>query len=136
MAVLDYAGLQTGIYNILAGDATLGALITGVYDSVPEGTALPYVVIGDPSSADWDTKDTKGQRGLFYIHVWSEYAEWSEAYSIMDRIDTLLAGASISLSVLTALALRVTQVTCLRDVAPHGRELRHGILSVEFTITE
>lgn len=39
--------LQTAVYGILSGDATLGAVMTGgVYDAAPPEATLPYVKLG------------------------------------------------------------------------------------------
>ena len=46
---------DTWLYTELTGDATLMALITGVYaDIAPEGTALPYVVSPPDGATDDD----------------------------------------------------------------------------------
>ena len=48
--------LQERIYSTLNGDSTLGALITGVFDGVPDGQTLPIVVIGEQTSNDNGSK--------------------------------------------------------------------------------
>ena len=50
--------LQERIYSTLNGDSTLGALITGVFDGVPDGQALPIVVIGEQTSNRFRNKRT------------------------------------------------------------------------------
>jgi len=52
--------LQTAVYNALSADATLVSAVTGIYDFVPEGTAFPYVKVGDQTMVDGGTKNKKG----------------------------------------------------------------------------
>ena len=42
--ILEY---QKAIFAKLAGDAPLAALITGVYDAVPQDVIAPYIYFGD-----------------------------------------------------------------------------------------
>ena len=58
MALHSFA-LQQAIFTALDG-ATIndadGNAITGVFDDVPENTAYPYVVIGEETATNIDTK--------------------------------------------------------------------------------
>src|SRR4051812_27062870 len=64
--------LQAGIYNRLTGYSALTTALGGskVYDHVPQGTAAPYVVIGDDTATDWDTKSKAGWELTVTVHVW------------------------------------------------------------------
>ena len=64
--------LQQAIYAALIGDSALMALISGVYDYVPEGSALDYVTIGDDDFNANDTKTSNGFEVYATIHAWSE----------------------------------------------------------------
>lgn len=71
MASPDNA-LQAGIYTRLTGYSALTTALGGsyVYDHVPQGQAAPYVVIGEDTLTDWDTKSKNGWEGTVTIHVW------------------------------------------------------------------
>lgn len=64
--------LQAGIYTRLTGYSALTTALGGsyVYDYVPQGRAAPFVVIGDDTLTDWDTKNTEGWECTVTIHVW------------------------------------------------------------------
>lgn len=65
--------LQTGIYNRLAGYSALTALLhttTSIFDHVPQGEDAPYVVIGDDTAVDSDTKTNNGWEFTITVHCW------------------------------------------------------------------
>ena len=90
--------LQRAIYLKLNGDATLSALITGVFDHVPQNQAFPYVVLGEDTLKDWSTFGTLGQEPTVTLHVWSRSRGKREAQDILSRIDTLLHRASLTVT--------------------------------------
>lgn len=98
MSGLVLLPLQTAVFEQLDGDATLGALITGVFDHVPQGTAYPYVTIGDASSEDWSTATSVGAQTRFAIQVFGRSGGRKAMLTIMERIYALLHGESLSLS--------------------------------------
>ena len=52
--------LQKAIYSRLSGGSITDEnddAITGVFDDVPEGTAYPYVVMGEETATNIGTKD-------------------------------------------------------------------------------
>ena len=81
---------QTRLYAILTGDATLMALVTGVFDFVPDQQSFPTVTIGDDVFVNWDNHSANGFQGTSTIHTWSQMPGKNEAMSIMNRIYTLL----------------------------------------------
>ncbi|WP_020474240.1 DUF3168 domain-containing protein [Zavarzinella formosa] len=64
--------LQKGVYDRLVGYSPLTTALGGpkVYDHVPQGTDAPYVVIGDDTALDWDTKDKAGWEFTLTVHCW------------------------------------------------------------------
>ena len=64
--------LQAGIYTRLNNYSALTAVIGAnkVFDHVPQGTVAPYVMIGDDTAIDWDTKSKFGWEFTLTIHVW------------------------------------------------------------------
>lgn len=96
MGAFSHYELQKAIYQALTGDAALMALVAGIFDRVTEGTAYPYVTIGESAGRDWSTKTTKGVQYLLSLHVWSRGGGRKQAADIMDRIHTVLHDASLA----------------------------------------
>lgn len=88
--------LQKSIYDVLRLDATLGTKATGgVHDFVPQGTAYPYVVVGDDLAEAWDTKGTDGTEVIVSIHTWSQKEGFKETKEIMAEVVRLLHNVSL-----------------------------------------
>ena len=100
MALHSFA-LQQTIFTALDG-ATIndvdGNSITGVFDDVPENTAYPYIVIGEETATNIDTKDKDAHEHTLTIHVWSQYRGRKEIKNIMSSVYTTLHNASITVS--------------------------------------
>jgi len=62
--------IQQALYSALAGDATLMAKVTGVYDQVPQDGVFPYIVIGDGEAEEWDTDTETGLVSRLDVHAW------------------------------------------------------------------
>lgn len=90
----------TAIYSLLTSDVTLMALITGVFNEVPQKQTFPYVVIGndDNNERKFNTFGKKGKETHIFIHVYSLYKGDSEALGIAERIDVLLDWTSLTIS--------------------------------------
>tara|TARA_R100000734_G_C3291741_1_gene83487 strand:+ start:418 stop:828 length:411 start_codon:yes stop_codon:yes gene_type:complete len=100
MALHSFA-LQQAIFTAL-DNATIndvsGNSITGVFDDVPENTAYPYIVIGEETATNIDTKDKDAHEHTLTIHVWSQYRGRKEIKNIMSSVYTTLHNASITVS--------------------------------------
>ena len=83
---LHTSSLQTAIYGQLSGDSALTALVTGVFDDVPENTNYPFVRIGEETILDNSTKDLQGQEITITIHAYSEYRGKREVKQILGAI--------------------------------------------------
>jgi hypothetical protein len=94
--------IQKAIYDTLANDYTLSALVTGVYDSVPQAedagtdTAFPYITVGDDTALDWNTDTSNGKEATITIHSWSRYRGRAEVKEIQGAIYQALHLANIS----------------------------------------
>jgi hypothetical protein len=106
MAVFSQHPLQKAIYQTLSGDATLMGLVTGVYDRPPQGSAFPYITLGESEGRDWSTKTTSGMEQIVSQHVWSREGGRKQASLIMERIHTLLHDAGLSVEGQTLISLR------------------------------
>ena len=91
--------LQKAIYSTLSGSVTgIDGASVSVYDDVPEGTAYPYVVIGEETSANDGTKDIDAVEYTLTLHVWSQYRGRREIKEIMQSVYDLLHDAAITVA--------------------------------------
>jgi len=88
--------IQTAIYDKLIADAGLMALISGVYDAVPQTEVFPYVTIGDDNHSDWSTNTTLGTEVRATINVWSRDRGRREAKLIQAEIYDALNRATLT----------------------------------------
>lgn len=63
--------LQKAIYQRLSSDTILQAMVSGIYDEVPEGSPLPFVHLGDDTVNPYDTKLSYGEDNTVTIHVYA-----------------------------------------------------------------
>jgi hypothetical protein len=77
---------QTVIFNALDGNAPLNAIVSGVYDAVPQVEIFPYVTIGEDSINEWDTFDNVGANASITVHTWSRARGRKETKQIQGLI--------------------------------------------------
>jgi len=125
--------VQTALYAKLTGDATLMALITGVYDDVPTGTALPYVVFGEWTDESDDTMGANHRELTFVLEVHSEYLGFKESLNIADEVKRVLHKCSLTVT-------GATFVGCLYQESfpqrPPGGRLRFIPMRFRLRISE
>lgn len=125
---------QKGIYDRLAGYAPLTTALGGtkVYDHVPQGTAAPYVLIGDDTATDWDTKSKNGWEFTVTLHCWDfEKAGRKSVKNLLSLIHDALhqQEANITVSGFTLVQIRRdNQLTTQEsNVAGEGDHYYHGV---------
>ena len=106
MSGLILQALQSALYVRLSGDAALSAMISGVFDHVPDHTDYPYVTLGDASSRDWSTTTTTGADTQFTLSIYSRSGGRKETLLIMERLHTLLHGVALAISGHQCVSLR------------------------------
>jgi hypothetical protein len=72
---------QKKIYEALSG-----VISCPVYDNAPQGSAFPYVTIGEANLTDNDTDSTQNVYISYVIHVWSRADGRKEIKTIMGEI--------------------------------------------------
>jgi hypothetical protein len=91
MSAVDPAdAIQAGLYSLLDDDATLGALISGVYDSVPGDVEPAYVVVGEMLSTPDGTHDGEGRQTAATLHTWTRAESFAPGNVIGARVVALL----------------------------------------------
>lgn len=121
--------VQTALYSTLTTDSTLMALVSGVYDSVPEPAVYPFVVIGEAIEMPANEHGSFGSRVSCTIHVWSEYRGFAQVNTMLDCLVRLLDHAPVVIGGRTLVAIRLEQILTLRDSDP---DIRHGV--ARFTV--
>ena len=92
--------LQVGLFELLDGDATLGALVAGVFDDVPESAARPYVSIGEMTSTEDSVHGGPGRETAAVIHTWTDAQSFRPGNQIAARVVELLARQHVALDAL------------------------------------
>ncbi len=91
--------LQRGVYQTLAADVSLIALLGGprIYDKPPQAAAFPYLSIGQSVVQDWSTGTEDGAEHLLTLHVWSRANGKKQVFELMAAIETALHDRAIAL---------------------------------------
>ena len=92
--------LQKTIFTTLNGDNTIKSTFSAtVHDHVPQGTAYPYIVIGEETMTDESsTKTIDFNNFTLTIHIFSRNRGRKEAKQIMARIYELLHNQNLSVT--------------------------------------
>ncbi len=131
MASLGYYVLQKAIYEKLTGNSQLMAAVTGIFDNPTQGTAFPFITIGDVSSGDLSNlgKDVIEQQ--IYLHVWSREGGHKQASDIMEIIYGLLHNGTVTISGKTVVMMRF--VTTKIQMESDGWTY-HGIMHLKIIL--
>lgn len=99
MAVDSMKDVQAALYAHLTGDTVLNGLVQGrIFDFVPQGTAFPYVAIGETVSHAFDTQSSSGNEMMVTLHVYSQARGGREAQVILARIREILHEADFAIA--------------------------------------
>jgi len=133
MSSLALMEVQRALYTKLQGDGVLLGMVTGVYDAVPQKTALPYVVIGDGrlrtiSSDALDLSEMELQ-----LDIWTDAKGRKAALVIMSRLYALLHLGALTLSGFQQVTLRCEQADT--ELTEQATRI-HGSLIVRATVVE
>lgn len=82
--------VQRAIYAKLHGDEALMAVVSGVFDEVPEAGELPFVAFQELTETPSDTHDTRGFEVMVTINAWSGYKGNRQAAEILAHVDRIL----------------------------------------------
>jgi hypothetical protein len=123
--------IQGAIYSKLTASSAVMALVTGVYDDVPQAAkseddgAFPFIVIGDDDYLSWDTDTEVGWQCDFRVHIWSRYRGKKELLDIANAVHNALNRTATSTTGYHV--LDINHVSTDSFVEPDGKT-RHGIL--------
>lgn len=130
MSVAALWPLQQAVYDRLAGDAGLTALLAegaaSLFDHVPQASAFPYVVIGEASATPGEiaSKTEAGLAQTLTLHVWSRDRGFGETKRILAALAATLEDAPLGVAGHALVALRFEFAATFLD--PDGLT-RHGV---------
>lgn len=107
--------LQVAVYGELSGDAPLAAMVTGIFDAVPDQQPYPYSVIGDATAVPFRTFGRDGAEVTITVHTWSQFAGFSEAQAIDGRIQEVLDDAELEVEGFGVVMFNYEETTTIRD---------------------
>ncbi|MCZ9352988.1 DUF3168 domain-containing protein [Streptomyces mutabilis] len=125
--------LQLAIVQKARAHAPLTALVTGVFDEVPEAQPHPYITVG---SITENVSDAHNQRGLdasVVLHIWSKYRGYKQAAEILSALDAALDRQPLAVTGFKDVSIAHQQHTELRDPDP---EIRHINVSYRVWLTK
>ena len=118
--------LQKAIFTTISGNITgMTSANVPVFDDVPEGTAYPYVVIGEETASNNGTKTLDGIEHTLTIHAWSQYRGRREIKEIMQSVYEKLHNTDISVSGASLVNIRQEFNTTLAET---DGITRHGVM--------
>lgn len=94
------AALQAAVYQRLAGDGALDALVSGaIHDSIPPGTVTgTYVSLGPEDVRDASDQVGRGALHEFTVSVITDQAGFQQAKAVAAAVSDALTGANLPLS--------------------------------------
>lgn len=98
MSGMSLEPVQKAVYTALTGDTALAALVTGVYDRVPERTALPYLVFGNATTKDASTTTLDGETVRLELAVYSREGGRKQVLDILERVHAVLHQQALTLT--------------------------------------
>ena len=125
--------LQQAVYAKLTGHAPLMALVTGVYDEVPENVAHPYVSLGSITENVDDAHNQRGLEASVVLHVWSKYRGFKQAAQILSELDAALDRQPLTVAGFSDVSIAHQTHNQVRDPDP---DIRHINVSYRVWLTK
>ena len=124
--------LQAALYAALSGH--IGA---PVYDYVPPGAAMPYVVIGHLTETPDDLHDREGSDVTATLHIWSDATGTRETNEILAAMDAALHHRRLVVDGVHCWSVVREFTEILRDQdVETGRPLRHAVTRYRIGLQE
>ncbi len=133
MTNLAFMEVQHALYTKLSGDGVLMGMVDGIYDVVPQQSALPYIVLGDGSGALLPADGVSVTECRLTLSVWTEAHGRKTAMTILNRLHALLHLGALTMDGFALVILRVEQAeTELRE---RGTRIRAQLI-LQATVVE
>lgn len=84
--------VQKAMYARMTADAPLGALVSGIYDEVPEKVPAdkPYVAFAEITEKDMSDHGHRAWEVLVVLNVWSAYRGFAKGAEVLSHLDRVL----------------------------------------------
>lgn len=124
--------IQRACFARMSADEALDAMVSGVFDEVPEEAEFPYVTLGEAIEAPDNAHDSYGAKTAVAFHIWSDYRGYLEANTIGSHLQSLFDHQPLEIEGHRLVAMRFRQQTPMRDPNP---KIRHVIVRFD-VVTE
>ncbi|MFJ6659713.1 DUF3168 domain-containing protein [Streptomyces sp. NPDC091377] len=124
--------IQEAVITRLRAHAPLTALVSGVYDRVPEPVVHPYVSLGSITETAADAHNQRGLDAVVVLHVWSQYHGYKEAAAICAALDDALDRQPLTVAGFRDVSVAHERHTEARDPDP---AIRHIHISYRVWLT-
>ncbi|MER5892401.1 DUF3168 domain-containing protein [Streptomyces sp. NPDC001876] len=114
--------VQEAVYAKVVADGPFMALVTGLFDEVPEPVAHPYVSFGTTTEVVDDAHNQRGLAVNLVLHIWSRYRGFREAAEILAALDLVLDRQPLAVAGYRDVSIAHQQHQQLRDPDP---DIRH-----------
>jgi hypothetical protein len=126
--MLPLFAIQAAVYTKLSADPLLAGK---VFDYVPDGTAFPYVRVGEAYDTSDNALASRGWSTQIAVHVWSQAHGFSESLALAKRVTELLDLTPLTVAGFVHIATRYETAQTMVDPEPPG-DIRHVVIN--FTV--
>lgn len=125
--------VRFALRTVLVAHTKLTAIVAQrVYNgAAPQGAAMPYIIIRNPTQRTEGTFGDPGASGEWYLDAWSATAD--EAERILGEIVTALDGTVVTSADLAHLTGQVEVLDVRRDPDSSDTSVYHGIAVYRWT---
>lgn len=125
--------LQTALYAKATGAPALMALVTGVFDEVPDAQPLPYVSLGTIVQTEADAHNQRGLDVTFDWHIWSAYEGNKEVADILQALEDVFDRQPLAVAGWRDVSIANQQTLTVPDPDP---DIRHITASYRVWLTK
>lgn len=112
MSTLVMQTVQQALVSKLTGDALLMDDVTGVFDTVPQRSDVPYIAIGGIEQEAIPSIGESLWQVRVVLDVWTDGSGRKKALGILSRLQALLHHGTLSLSDASLHEMRVDAAYC------------------------
>lgn len=115
--------LQEALFTRARAAPPLTALVSGIWDEAPEGSAYPYVTLGSLTALAEDSHSQRGLAVAVVWHIWSNYRGTKEAALILAALDDVFDRQPLAVTGWTDVSIAHEQHQTVRDPDPDTRHI-------------
>lgn len=105
--------VQQALVAKLVGDALLMDRVNAIYDTVPQRSALPYVMIDELAQEALPSLGEHLWRVTLVLEVWTDAQGRKTALEVLERLQSLLHHGNLSMTAHTLREMRVEGASCV-----------------------